>query len=91
MLLDMVPPDLKADATASERNRFARNGLETAKKARPAAFFSAPLAEMFAMIAAGTLKPIVGPAYPLADARRAHEDMRARATTGKVILDPVAG
>ena len=45
VLLDMVPPDLKADATASERNRFARNGLETAKKARPAAFFSAPLAE----------------------------------------------
>jgi 3-hydroxyacyl-CoA dehydrogenase len=45
VLLDIVPPDLKPDAPASERNRFARNGLETAKKAKPAAFFSAALAD----------------------------------------------
>src|SRR5689334_17364406 len=45
VLLDIVPPDLKPDAPASERNRFARNGLEAAKKAKPAAFFSAALAD----------------------------------------------
>jgi 3-hydroxyacyl-CoA dehydrogenase len=45
ILLDIVPPDLKPDAPPSERNRFARNGLEVAKKSRPAAFFSAALAE----------------------------------------------
>jgi len=45
VLLDIVPPDLKPDASASERNRFARNGLEAAKKARPTAFFSAALAD----------------------------------------------
>ena len=45
VLLDMVPPDLKPDAPASERNRFARSGLEAAKKARPTAFFSAALAD----------------------------------------------
>src|ERR1700675_523955 len=45
MLLDIVPPDLKPGAPASERNRFARNGIEAAKKSRPAAFFSASLAE----------------------------------------------
>jgi 3-hydroxyacyl-CoA dehydrogenase len=45
VLLDMVPPDLKPDAPASQRNRFARNGLEAAKKSRPAAFFSAALTE----------------------------------------------
>jgi 3-hydroxyacyl-CoA dehydrogenase len=45
VLLDIVPPDLKFDAPASERNRFARNGLEAAKKARPTALFSAALAE----------------------------------------------
>jgi 3-hydroxyacyl-CoA dehydrogenase len=45
ILLDMVPPDLTADAPASERNRLARNGLGAAKKSRPAAFFSAALAE----------------------------------------------
>jgi len=43
---------------------------------------------MFEMIAAGTLRPIVGGTYPLADARRAHEDLRARRTTGKLVLDP---
>jgi 3-hydroxyacyl-CoA dehydrogenase len=45
VLLDMVPPDLKPDAPASERNRFARNGLQAAKKSRPASFFSAALAD----------------------------------------------
>src|SRR5262245_38755113 len=45
VLLDIVPPDLKPDAPASERNRLARNGLEAAKKSRPAAFFSARLAD----------------------------------------------
>jgi len=45
VLLDIVPPDLKPDAPQSERNRLARNGLEAAKKSRPAAFFSAALAD----------------------------------------------
>jgi len=40
------------------------------------------------MTASGELRPIVGNTYPLEDARRAHEDMRARRTTGKVLLDP---
>jgi 3-hydroxyacyl-CoA dehydrogenase len=45
VLLDILPPDLKPDAPASERNRLARNGLDAAKKARPAAFFSPALAD----------------------------------------------
>src|SRR6201981_1045698 len=45
VLLDIVPPDLKPGMPASERNRFARNGIEAAKKSRPAAFFSATLAD----------------------------------------------
>src|SRR5258708_26891569 len=49
VLLDIVPPDLKPGAPASERNRFARNGIEGAKKSRPAAFFSASLAEKIAI------------------------------------------
>ena len=42
------------------------------------------------MVAAGELRPVVGGTYPLADARRAHEDMRARRTTGKLVIDPRA-
>ncbi|HET8965625.1 MAG TPA: 3-hydroxyacyl-CoA dehydrogenase NAD-binding domain-containing protein [Candidatus Acidoferrum sp.] len=45
VLLDMVPPDLKPDAPPNDRNRFARNGVQAAKSARPAAFFSATLAD----------------------------------------------
>ena len=36
----------------------------------------------------GRLTPLEGHVYPLADARHAHEDLRARLTTGKVVLDP---
>jgi NADPH2:quinone reductase len=52
------------------------------------AMLAGPMKELMDMTAAGTLRPVVGGSYPLADARRAHEDLRARATTGKVILVP---
>jgi NADPH2:quinone reductase len=44
--------------------------------------------DMFAAVGAGELEPIVGGTYPLEDARRAHEDIRARRTTGKLVLTP---
>jgi NADPH2:quinone reductase len=46
------------------------------------------LDDMFAAVVAGELEPIVGGEYPLAEARRAHEDIRSRKTTGKLILTP---
>lgn len=45
ILLDIVPPDLKPDAPAAERNKIVRAGLEAAKKSKPAAFFTPALAE----------------------------------------------
>ncbi|MDT4988894.1 MAG: NADPH:quinone reductase [Micromonosporaceae bacterium] len=50
--------------------------------------FGPPLVELFGLVAQGRLAPVVGGEYPLADAARAHRDMRARRTTGKVILRP---
>jgi NADPH2:quinone reductase len=47
-----------------------------------------PMAELLGLVADGRLRPIVGDAYPLADARRAHEDLLARRSTGKLVLDP---
>jgi NADPH2:quinone reductase len=41
---------------------------------------------MFAMVQAGELEPILHGEYPLEDARRAHEDIRARGTMGKLVL-----
>jgi NADPH2:quinone reductase len=46
-----------------------------------------PMAELLAMVADGSLKPIVGGTYPLAEASRAHEDLRSRRSTGKLVLD----
>jgi 3-hydroxyacyl-CoA dehydrogenase len=45
ILLDIVPPNLPANATAADRNKIVRAGLDAAKKSRPAAFFKAALAE----------------------------------------------
>lgn len=50
--------------------------------------FGPPLTEMFDLVTAGRLRPIVGGEYPFAEARRAHEDLLARRTTGKLILRP---
>ncbi|HEY6388326.1 MAG TPA: 3-hydroxyacyl-CoA dehydrogenase NAD-binding domain-containing protein, partial [Candidatus Acidoferrum sp.] len=45
ILLDIVPPGLKAGASAGDRNKIVRAGLEAAKKSKPAAFFVPALAE----------------------------------------------
>jgi len=49
ILLDIVPPNLPADAPSAERNKIVRAGLEAAKKSKPAAFFIAALAEKIAI------------------------------------------
>src|SRR5256712_11142927 len=49
ILLDMVPPNLPANATAADRNKIVRAGFEAAKKSKPAAFFTPALAEKIAI------------------------------------------
>ena len=49
ILLDMVPPNLPADAPSAERNKIVRAGLDAAKKSKPAAFFTAAVAEKIAI------------------------------------------
>ena len=45
-------------------------------------------AEMFALIAAGSLRPHIDRRYPLSQAAQAHRDIESRGTTGSVILVP---
>jgi len=45
-----------------------------------------PLAELFALAAAGELKPRIGGTYALADAPQAQVDLAARTTSGKLLL-----
>lgn len=54
--------------------------------ARPGMYHE-PLAELLEMTAAGRLHPQLGGVYGLSEAARAHQDLRARRTTGKLVLD----
>src|SRR6201987_6016677 len=49
ILLDIVPPGVPQDAPVDARNKIVRAGLEAAKRAKPAAFFTASLAERIAI------------------------------------------
>jgi len=44
--------------------------------------------DLLAMVAEGSLKPVGGGRYPLSAVREAHQDLLARRTTGKLVLDP---
>jgi NADPH2:quinone reductase len=46
------------------------------------------IGELFSAVAGGELGVNVGEVYPLSEAARAHEDLIARRTTGKLLLDP---
>jgi NADPH:quinone reductase len=56
---------------------------------RPGMFAQA-LEDLFARVARGELRAIVGHTYPLQDAAQAQIDLRERRTTGKLLLDPAA-
>jgi NADPH:quinone reductase len=47
-----------------------------------------PLHDLFGRVADGSLRVIEGETYPLSETRRAHEDLHARRTSGKLLLDP---
>ena len=49
---------------------------------------AAMIGDLLEAVAAGQLEVIVGEVYPLSAARRAHEDLAGRRTTGKLLLDP---
>jgi NADPH:quinone reductase len=46
------------------------------------------IGELFGLVAGGEIEVEIGGVYPLSDAARAHEDLIARRTTGKLLLDP---
>ena len=50
--------------------------------------FQGALDDLFALTGSGQLRAISGGEYALSEARRAHEDLRARRTVGKLVLDP---
>jgi NADPH:quinone reductase-like Zn-dependent oxidoreductase len=48
----------------------------------------AAMHDLLPMVAAGELKPVVGGRYPMSAVREAHQDLLARRTAGKLVIDP---
>jgi NADPH2:quinone reductase len=48
------------------------------------------LRDLFERVARGELRVVVAETYPMSEVRRAHEDLEARRTSGKLLLDPSA-
>ena len=48
----------------------------------------AAMHELLPMVAEGALRPVIGGRYPMSNVRDAHQDLLARRTTGKLVLDP---
>jgi NADPH:quinone reductase len=63
-------------------------GMWLAHAFRVPGLMAGVLDELFALVVAGKLRALPGGEYGLSEARRAHEDLRARRTTGKLVLDP---
>lgn len=49
---------------------------------------AAMIGELLGAVAAGELELVIGEVYPLSEVKRAHEDLAARRTQGKLLLDP---
>jgi len=84
---------------ASREQREVRSGYLMAKSKSVVGFYlghclgrrelmEEPLADLFERAASGDLVPQIGTVYPLSEVRRAHEELAARRTTGKLTLDP---
>ena len=48
------------------------------------------IGDLLGAVASGELEVVIGGVYPLSEARRAHEEIASRRTTGKLLLDPSA-
>ncbi|GAA4316028.1 quinone oxidoreductase family protein [Klenkia terrae] len=46
------------------------------------------MTDLLALTAAGDLRPVIGGRYPMTAVREAHQDLRSRRSTGKLVLDP---
>lgn len=81
-----VPPQSVEPGTLIARSR-AIVGFWMAHCATVPGMLDEAVNGLFELIESGELRVIVGGTYPLAEARRAHEDIRGRGTSGKLVLE----
>jgi NADPH:quinone reductase-like Zn-dependent oxidoreductase len=78
----------KVDPGALMRHSVGVIGFWLVHMMRRPDLMTTAMEDMFAAVQAGELEVVIGGEYPLADARRAHADLRARGTVGKLVLVP---
>ena len=86
-MANRTPPQPVAPASLMAHSTTVA-GMWLAHAFRVPGLMAGVLGELFALVEAGTLRVLPGGEYGLSEARRAHEDLRARRTTGKLVLDP---
>jgi NADPH2:quinone reductase len=82
------PPDPVDPHTLEAKGSLYLQRPTLATYTRTPELLAARAAQVFSLVASGDLKVVIGGRYPLADARRALEDLEARRTTGKLVLIP---
>ncbi|WP_183091367.1 zinc-binding dehydrogenase [Streptomyces radicis] len=78
-----------ADPAEAERRGIALRGIEDLQL--PPEERASRLAEALDAAAAGTMRPVIGATFPLAEAAAAHAAIEAREVTGKTLLVPSGG
>lgn len=86
-MANRTPPQPVAPASLMAHSTTVA-GMWLAHAFRVPGLMAGVLGELFGLVTAGTLRVLPGGEYGLSEARRAHEDLRARRTTGKLVLDP---
>jgi NADPH:quinone reductase len=86
-MANRTPPQPVAPASLMAHSTTVA-GMWLAHAFRVPGLMAGVLDELFGLVTAGTLRALPGGEYGLSEARRAHEDLRARRTTGKLVLDP---
>jgi NADPH2:quinone reductase len=76
------------DPSALAQRNLSVAGFWLVPAMSPPGMYKHALSVLFDLTARGQLRPLVGAEYPLEEARRSHEDLLARRTTGKLILKP---
>jgi len=86
-MANRTPPTALAPASLLAHSRTVA-GMWLAHAVRTPGLLGGALADLFQLVESGRLRAVPGGDYPLSQVRQAHEDLRARRTVGKLVLNP---
>lgn len=81
-----VKAELNLGALLMKRAAVMATSLRARPSAEKAAIVSAMVAQVWPLVADGTVRPIIHATYPLDDVRAAHQDLEDSTNIGKVLL-----